>query len=671
MKQTEPIFYLNINSETIAPYISANQLSRCAKLENVSVEGNTQVLTYHDEGERVEIKVCRESFDGLETTRQRVTVKNISCEDIVVDALSSLYVNSIGSCGNRMWHEDRFLLHRCDFTWQGEGQWRVQKLDECGLYPTYNHDNHAIVRMINSESWSTCNYYPMVMLEDTERGEIWYFEQESSGPWTIEICSEGYQKQSALCVFLSSAYERGNGWFVNLAPGESYTTKSAIFGCVKGGFEDAVRELTRYKRKTKGITWESLYPPVCFNDYMNCLWALPTKEKLIPLIDKASEVGCEIFCIDDGWFKSKEGEPDGLGTWRENDSLFGEGGFKSIIEYIASKGMKPGVWLEMESASAHSYIAKNIENSIMRRHGKLVGGSRCPVNFLNSEVREYIEGVIDHLYSLGVRFIKNDYNQSGGVGFDHEKYCMSEIMMKNSVAFLEFIDNIQTKYPDLCVESCASGAMRCDNETLSHFRVQSTTDQEFYEYYPSILSGMQAIMPPETAGVWVYPYPVPIQKRDFFVDNAEFASKFESGAQTVFNMVTGMFGCLYMSGKITNADKYNTSLIVEGVDMYKSIRDMIPLSYPIYPTGTRKMAENGFLTFGLMCEEKKTIMLGVWKKNTSEMSFTLDMSRYAEKFETMRVYPNSFEGLSYTVCGANINISFPDESSAIYFVLKY
>lgn len=671
MKRTEPMFYLNINSQSIAPYISTNPLSISAKLCGVKSDGNTQTFTYHDADDKLEINVIIENFDGLETVRQKVCVKNISDEDVVVDTLSSLSVNSIGADGEKKWYEDRFLLHRCDFTWQGEGQWRVQSLDECGLYPTYNHDNHAIVRMVNSESWSTCNYYPIVMLEDTEKGEIWYFEQESSTSWTIEICSQGYQKATALCVFLSSACERSNGWYITLKPGESYTTKSAVCGCVKGNFESAVRELCAYKRRVAKFNWNEGHPSVCFNDYMNCLWALPTKEKLIPLIDKAASLGCEVFCIDDGWFKALDGEPDGLGTWKENDTLFGEGGFKSIIDYIKGKGMKPGVWLEIESAMKNSFIAKAFEDSLLTRHGKIIGGERGFTNLSNPDVQKYIEGVFDKLYAMGVRFIKNDYNQTTGIGVDSEKFCMPEAQIKNTEEFLSLIDRVQTKYPDLYIESCASGAMRCDNETLSHFRVQSTTDQEFYENYPSILQGMVALMPPEKAGVWVYPYPVPIQKRDFFVDNLEFASKFTDGKQTVFNMVTGMFGCMYMSGKISNADEYNTSLMREGVELYKSVRDNIMRAYPIYPAGLHKMAYDGYLALGLIDESERKIMLGVWKKNTEYQEVDVDMSPYADSIKVQRVYPKDFEGLSYSTDGTSIKISFPCGNCAIYFVIEY
>ena len=136
-------------------------------------------------------------------------------------------------------------------------------------------------------------------------------------------------------------------------------------------------------------------------------------------------------------------------------------------------------------------------------------------------------------------------------------------------------------------------------------------------------------------------------------------------------MVTGMFGCMYMSGKISNADKYNTELMKEGTELYKSVRENISKSYPIYPAGLHKMAYDGYLTLGLLDESERKIMLGVWKKNTEYRCVDVDMSPYADKIAVERVYPNKFDGLEYSVEGTNIKINFPDGNSAIYFVIKY
>lgn len=670
MKDRLPYFFINADAKCIQPYISSNEFTRDAELTDQINDGNTTTLVYLTYGKKLKVSVIREAYDGCGAVRQHIRVENISDEDIVLDTVSSLFVSGIGSDGEKMWYDDRFVLHKCHFTWQGEGQWRTQSLSDVGLYPTYNHDNHALLRIVNAESWSTCNYYPMVMLEDKEMGRIWYFEQESQNSWTVEISSEGYRDQSALCVFLSSAYERCGGWHKTLHANEAYETNSAVYGCCDGSFEDAIKDLCIYKRLTNKVKWDMGYPYVCFNDYMNCLWGLPTREKLIPLIDKAHECNCEVFCIDDGWYKGKEGKAGGLGTWDIDDSLFGDGGLKSVIEYIASKGMKPGIWLELESATSDSFIAQDIPNSLMLRHKRPVGANRCFVNFSEPKVKEYLEGIIDRLYSIGIRYIKNDYNQTAGEGFDGcESLC--EGIDVNTRAFMSFIAHINEKYPDLAIECCSSGAMRCDTETVRSFTVQSTSDQEFYENVPSVVQGILTLMPPEKAGIWAYPYPVPIMSRMDFKYTEDFQRQFADGSQTVYNMVSGMFGCLYMSGRICHADEYNTSLIKEAVSLYKRIRPYIIESFPIYPMGLARMEDNGYLCLGLRNEGERSIMLGIWKKDTCDGPVSIDMSKYADALTLDTVYPSKIEGTHVNVLGKTVNAEFGSKNSAVFMILKY
>jgi alpha-galactosidase len=47
---------------------------------------------------------------------------------------------------------------------------------------------------------------------------------------------------------------------------------------------------------------------------MNTLAGDPTKQKLLPLIEVAAEVGCEYFCIDAGWYADGPWW-DSVGLW--------------------------------------------------------------------------------------------------------------------------------------------------------------------------------------------------------------------------------------------------------------------------------------------------------------------------------------------------------------------
>ena len=48
------------------------------------------------------------------------------------------------------------------------------------------------------------------------------------------------------------------------------------------------------------------------------------------------------------------------------------------------------------------------------------------------------------------------------------------------MAYYAFIDELTEKYPDLIIENCPSGAMRCDHGTLKRFHFQSISDQDHF-----------------------------------------------------------------------------------------------------------------------------------------------------------------------------------------------
>lgn len=88
-----------------------------------------------------------------------------------------------------------------------------------------------------------------------------------------------------------------------------------------------------------------------FNDNIN--------EKLIKeLVDVAADCGIQEFVIDAGW-SGGEGDSwtSNLGDWYVDTKKF-PNGLKPLFDYIKSKGMKPGLWVSVASASRRSKILK-------------------------------------------------------------------------------------------------------------------------------------------------------------------------------------------------------------------------------------------------------------------------------------------------------------------------
>ncbi len=671
-----PCFLVNFNAEVTAPYhTEPYQNDRGELLAGDGGAGDT-VWKLHDHCATVtESRTC---YGGIAACRITTSIKNDGEAPLTVDTLSSLFLDGIGASGPR-WYEHRFILHYTHTVWQGEAQWRHAYLEDLGIYPTYNHGHQRTVSFRSVGSWTTARHYPLILLEDTYTGDTHYFEIHSSSSWYIEVGVRGYRDDSALCVLLSGAHEECDGWYVTLAPGEQFRSVPAVYGTVKGGFEDAIAELTAYKRKTAVAAYPDGHVPVCFNDYMNCLWAQPTRDRLMPLIEAAADAGCEIFVIDAGWF-GKMGEWHmHNGDWQPYDELFGEGGLRGIVREITSRGMKAGVWLELETVDSRSDFAMAHPEAMLTRHGHPIGRYQCFMDFRLPVVRDHLMQVFDDLYEMGVRYVKNDYNHTTGATIDAQSGVSGALALdEHATAFLTFIDNVIATHPGFVIENCNSGAMRCDHGALSHFHLQSTSDQEYYDRYPSILQGMLSLMAPEKAGIWAYPYPVDFHDRidqmeiyPIVSDNVKAMIESQaSGWQTAFNMVNGMMGAMYLSGRICYADALNTRLIRNAVTIYKENRAILAGAVPVWPQGQLRLSAGGHTSQGLLNRGAGKLLLAVWQIGSDKTECVIDLSRYlGEEASVTRAYPD-LAGFAYSLNNGYLTVRFPEGNCAAYFELN-
>ena len=386
--------------------------------------------------DKLKYKIEKSSvFDTLSgVTARSNTATNITDKSIRLSHLSSLFVDDIAP----NFHNKDVLIHVCNFAWQGEAQWASLTPYEMGLYPVSKHFfSHTDKTISNIGSWSTHKYYPIVIIEDKTDKKVWYFELESANNWSFELgtFTDEDTDVCSLTLDCSACSENNNGFYVTLKPNEKYETPTVLYG-TSDSFDNAVIALLKYKR-SHGRRLDKL--PVCFNDYMNCLWAMPSREKLLPLIDTAAKIGVETFCIDDGWFIRDENGTD-FGDWIENNEIFGEGGLKGIIEYIISKGMTPGIWLELETAFSFASISRIANDAILTRCGLPIGEERQFLNFGCKAVTDYLYGRVKHLYDMGIRYIKNDYNHSTGIGCDNGDLSFAAALIENNKNFISFIN---------------------------------------------------------------------------------------------------------------------------------------------------------------------------------------------------------------------------------------
>ena len=606
-----------------------------------------------------------EPVAGAAAWRVHTVYENAGDAPVALTNASAFTVQGMCADGLLDWEDKRKCrIHTCMQAWNGEGQWRAASPEALGLYHTSKHPTLAAFELSSVGSWSTGRFFPTVMVEDLELNEIWYFSLETSGNWHFEIGHRGDWVDGSGSMYVSAdcADERAHGWTLTLRPGERWASPAAVMGCCAGGFDAAVAELTRYRRT---LPPANPWPEDCaviFNDYMNCIWADPTLENQIPLIDAAAAAGCEGYCMDSGWYCALNRDwGGGMGDWIPSPDRFGEKGLKGVLDYIRSKGMRPGIWLEIEVSAQAAEVSKRPDDWFLTRNGTRVGqGTRYFLNFANPDVRAYLHGVIDRLCALGCEYFKNDYNASIQNGCDNFGMSPAEGLNRHFDAFYSWIDEVRERHPGLMIENCGSGAMRSDARALSHFHLQSFSDQEDYRHAPSVLTGSLCNVLPEQLGIWAYPWPMLFSQKgqEALLRSDEYRAEMADGEQTVFNMVNGLCGRLYLSGRPDLADEANRALIAEGVAVYKAERGHMASSVPVLPLGHKDYCDQqGFTALGLRNGSRMT--LAVWRLGGDESCVRLPVA--AKSVRTL--YPSA-RPAEYSLGGDHFTVRLPKPFSA-------
>ena len=539
----------------------------------LTVTENRVEITYSSQDGVYDIKTVYESKCNAAAVYQ---TNEITAKKAV--ALADFY-SLVPLCEYTYSDGENFTLSYRRNRWQTEGQWFTSSFKDLGFNDFCELIPMNKFTVTGSGSHTTSEYYPCFIVGNLKTGEKFFVESEADSEW-FERASQfsGWdEEKGALLLSVGTIEERTLKSRVCLNAGESYKTPPVLIAAAFGG-EDLFK--TVYAAKRAATETKISEPTVIFNDYMNCLWAQPSWEKEKSLIDACAKYGVKYFVIDDGWYIYKDEIGCRLGDWNFDGEVFGELGLKGVIDYIIAKGMKPGIWVEGEVVGENSKIYKTHPEYVLTVNGARYGSyARRFLDFRKKEVWNYLGKVYDDLYSLGIRYVKIDYNDAYALA--DGKSGTTDGLKENYAAVVEFYKGIKRKYPDLILENCASGGKREDEYILKHFDLQSVSDQMEYNYYPSVICGSLVNNVPEKTGVWCMPYPVRWRLR-----NADFSSvPVPTDEEIIFNLVNGLTGVITLSSFIDKLDDRNSVYLKDALKLYPKIFEILNSGYPSYPLG--------------------------------------------------------------------------------------
>lgn len=191
-----------------------------------------------------------------------------------------------------------------------------------------------------------------------------------------------------------------------------------------------------------------------------------TEQKLMPIVDKAHELGIEMFVLDDGWFGHRDDDKSSLGDWFVDEKKFADGidGFANAVH---AKGMKFGLWFEPEMISIDSKLYEAHPDWMIATPGRQSTPARNQF-VLDMSRPEVVDYLVDHISAI-IRKTKLDYikwdmnrNITEMYGKQLPADCQLEFAHRYILGVYQLYARLTKAFPDVLFESCASGGGRFD-----------------------------------------------------------------------------------------------------------------------------------------------------------------------------------------------------------------
>lgn len=362
-----------------------------------------------------------------------------------------------------------------------EGSW-------CGENETLIKPVNGNICLSNNGIRTAQDAQPFICVKEKNQGYGLAFHLFPIGQWKINA-EKRHNGQLAVLVLNMGLCD--DGLALELLPEEEITLPEIIFFRTEptdNGFGS--RKIQKYLLEKKT---DAKQTPLLYNT-----WFLDF-EKLEPdLVKKqvyaAAKLGLEYFVIDSGWFgKETDGWYNQCGNWFENEQTAFKGKMKEFADYVRSRGLKFGLWFEIERVSKSSDFYKENPDICFD-----IDGSNALYNFALPEACDKVFNIIkENIEKYGIEFIKFDYNAS----LSHDPTGSS--FYRYYKGWYGLMDRLRRAFPQTFFECCSSGGQRTDSETLMHYDSLFSSDTVHPLLTARIIDGAMIRIPPRFITKWL------------------------------------------------------------------------------------------------------------------------------------------------------------------------
>ncbi|MGM9738204.1 MAG: alpha-galactosidase [Candidatus Cryptobacteroides sp.] len=507
--------------------------------EVINVGGHeTLRLTFRDKAYPLEISSFIRPLPDEDIMEKWIEVRNISDKKKYRINLDNILSGSV------LLPNDRYFLTHHSGQWFGEFSMRRTELTT-GVKSLmsrdfYSFENTPWFCIGNEENPSPDN------------GDTWFGQIEWSGNWRLDF----HQTNSGALQIAGGI----NFWDSELAldPGETFSTPRLVVGYCNDGEEGAMRRSHSYVRKYVQ-RHKNVERPVIYNSWYATYFNISEKQQ-IDLARVAKEIGVEVFVIDDGWFKGRKSDNAGLGDWTVDREKF-PNGLAPLISEVHSLGMKFGLWVEPEMVNPDSDLYRKHPDWALNfpNRERTEWRHQLTLNLAREDVCEYIlESMTSILSENDIDFIKWDRNrgltQPGWTGSEDQKAVRIKYMQNLHRIF----DTLESRFPDVIFENCASGAGRPGLDMVRRSDQTWASDNTDPVERLFIQYGYLGAWPANTMVCWT-----------------SDSDRHKTGVDLGFSFDVAMQGVVGIGQDITKWSPERRKLAADKIALYKALRNTI------------------------------------------------------------------------------------------------
>ena len=263
-----------------------------------------------------------------------------------------------------------------------------------------------------------------------------------------------------------------------LKKGESLTTPPLALAYSAEGMGGVSRSYHRWARLNNKVHNGTALRKILLNSWEGVYFDV-SQDGMEKMMDGISDLGGELFVMDDGWFGGKyrrTRDNCALGDW-VTDTVKLPRGIPALEKAAADRGLKWGIWIEPEMTNTKSELyEKHPDWIVCHPNRKPVtgrGGTQLILDMSNPEVQDFVFNVVDGL----MKETPNTYYMKWDANFDIANFGshyltadnQSHLYVAYHLGLQKTLERIRAKYPDLVLQCCASGGGRVNYGLMPYF----------------------------------------------------------------------------------------------------------------------------------------------------------------------------------------------------------